>query len=147
MSAAAGAAAPGPGDVLMILPAARVVLIEPRTVELCIPDRPGAMRVTRGVYDVYRRFHVPRPVAEVLSGDATRQARLLECIRMLAGRGYLVTPEVGITPLAGAEASAPEPEPGCMNGERVRNGAAAEPGAEERGRGGSGFAGWPTVPA
>lgn len=87
----------------MILPMARVVLIEPRAVELCIPDRPGAMRVTRGVYEVYRQFHLPRPVGDVLSGDETRQARLLECIRMLAGKGYLVPPGIGIPPLGTAE--------------------------------------------
>lgn len=95
----------------MILPSAQVVMIEPGAVELCIPDHPGAMRLTRGVYEVYRQFHLPRPVAEVLSGNAARQERLLECIRRLAAKGFLVPPEVGIAPLSGEPEPAGEPDP------------------------------------
>jgi hypothetical protein len=105
-----GAEVPGPHDVLMIPSAARVAAIEERAVALCIPDQPGVMRVSRGVYEVYRAFHLPRPVGEMLTGDEARQARLLACIRQLAARGYLVPPEVGIGRLKGEPA--PEAEPG-----------------------------------
>ena len=101
---------PGVDDVLMILPAARLAVIEERAVELWIPDRPGAMRVTRAVYEVYRGFQLPRRVGEMLSGDAARQARLLACIRQLAAKGYLVPTEVGIPVLSGERAPHWEPD-------------------------------------
>ncbi|HEX6041382.1 hypothetical protein [Longimicrobium sp.] len=100
--------APGGEDVLMVLPAARVATIEEGAVELFIPDRPGAMRISRAVYEVYRAFHLPQRVGEVLSGDAARRARLLRCIRQLAGKGFLVPPSVGISHLSAGPAPAVE---------------------------------------
>ncbi|HEU4883838.1 MAG TPA: hypothetical protein VFT45_16380 [Longimicrobium sp.] len=107
---ARGGAEVEPGDTLMMLPAAIVAGIEERAVVLCLPWEEGGLRLKRGVYDIYRAFHLPRPVAEVLPEDPERRAKVLQCIRLLASRGFLVPPEVGIATLSGEPAPYAEPD-------------------------------------
>lgn len=112
---AARDAGPGPepvneADVLMVLPASRVASIEPAAVVVCLPGEPGGLRLRRGVYEFYRAFHLPRPVGEVLPADPARRAKVLDVVRLLAGKGYLVPPEVGIARLSGEPAPAGAPD-------------------------------------
>lgn len=101
---------PGPGDVLMILPTARVAAIEERAVVVCLPGETGGLRLKRGVYDLYRAFHLPRRVGEVLPADAGRRAKVLDVVRLLAAKGFLVPPLVGIPVLSGQPAPPAEPD-------------------------------------
>jgi hypothetical protein len=97
-------------DTLMVLPAAIVASIDAGAVVVCVPGEEGGLRLKRGVYDIYRAFHLPRRVAEVLPEEAARRAKVLQCIRLLASRGFLVPPEVGIAPLSGEPAPPWEPD-------------------------------------
>jgi hypothetical protein len=115
MSAEAeGVAAPPPpvgeDDELMVLPGALVAAIEERAVVVCLPGETGGLRLKRGVYDIYRAFHLPRRVAEVLPADPARRAKVLDVVRLLAAKGFLVPPEVGIAPLSGEPAPQAEPD-------------------------------------
>jgi hypothetical protein len=100
----------GEDDVLMVLPGAVVVGIEEQSVLVSLPGETGGLRLRRGVYDIYRAFHLPRRVAEVLPDDPARRAKVLEVVRQLAAKGFLVPPEVGIPPLAGEPAPRGEPD-------------------------------------
>ncbi|HEU0299794.1 MAG TPA: hypothetical protein VFR37_10075 [Longimicrobium sp.] len=104
-------AQPGPEDTLMVLPGALVASIEEAAVVLCLPGERGGVRLRRGVYDLYRAFHLPRKVAEVLPEDPARRAKVLDVVRLLAAKGFLVPPEVGIPAPAGAPAPPGEPDP------------------------------------
>jgi hypothetical protein len=87
--------------ILMTAPAATVVHIGERAVIISLPPKSSGLRMSRGVYEVYRRFHLPRRVGEVLSDEVEHRATLLERVRLLAAKGYLVPPDVGISTLAG----------------------------------------------
>ncbi|HEV3052379.1 MAG TPA: hypothetical protein VGX50_18855, partial [Longimicrobium sp.] len=65
----------------------------------------------RGVYDIYRAFHLPRRVAEVLPEDPARRQKVLDVVRLLAAKGFLVPPGVGIPALAGEPAPPGELHP------------------------------------
>lgn len=109
--AEAPAAVPaGANDELMVLPAARVAAIEARAVTICLPGEAGGLRLRRGAYEVYRAFHLPRRVAEVLPEDPARRAKVLDVVLLLAAKGFLVPPTVGIPPLSGAAEPAGEPD-------------------------------------
>lgn len=97
-------------DELMVLPAALVAEIEERTVTLWMPGETGGLRLKRGAYEIYRAFHLPRRVAEVLPEDPARRAKVLDVVRLLAAKGFLVPPEVGIPALAGEPAQPGEPD-------------------------------------
>lgn len=109
-----GVAAPRPPvgeeDTLMVLPAAIVAAIEERAVVVCVPGEEGGLRLRRGVYDIYRAFHLPCRVAEVLPADPARRAKALDVVRLLAAKGFLVPPEVGIAPLSGEPSPQAEPD-------------------------------------
>ncbi|HYR07221.1 MAG TPA: hypothetical protein VEQ60_05620 [Longimicrobium sp.] len=104
------AAVVGEDDELMVLPAALVVGLEERAVVIRLPWEEGGLRLKRGVYDIYRAFHLPRRVAEVLPEDPARRAKVLDVVRLLAAKGFLVPPEVGIAPLSGEPAPQAEPD-------------------------------------
>jgi hypothetical protein len=107
---ARGTAEAGPGDTLMMLPAALVAEIEERAVTICLPGDAGGLRLKRGAYEIYRAFHLPRPVAEVLPEDPARRAKVLDVVRLLAAKGFLVPPEAGIGRLEGEPAPQGEPD-------------------------------------
>lgn len=86
--------------VLMAAPAALVAHIEERAVVMCLPPGAGGLRVSRGVYEIYRLFHLPRLVGDVLTAEPDRRAKRLEVVRFLTSKRYLVPPEVGIPGLA-----------------------------------------------
>lgn len=100
----------GENHELMVLPTARVATIEERAVVVCLPGETGGLRLKRGVYDIYRAFHLPRRVSEVLPEDPARRAKVLDVIRLLAAKGFLVPPGVGIAPLSGDPEAAGEPD-------------------------------------
>jgi hypothetical protein len=107
-----GRPAPAVGEEseLMMLPGALVTAIEERAVVVCLPGEAGGLRLARGVYDIWRAFHLPRRVAEVLPDAPARRAKVLDVVRLLAAKGFLVPPEVGIPPLSGEPAPAAEPD-------------------------------------
>lgn len=100
----------GEDDELMVLPVARVAAIEEHAVVVCLPGEAGGLRLKRGVYDLYRAFHLPRRVGEVLPEDPARRAKVLDVIRLLARKGFLVPPEAGVAPLSGEPEAAGEPD-------------------------------------
>jgi hypothetical protein len=83
----------------MSAPAAIVAHIEERAVVLCLPPEMGGLRVSRTAYDVYRRFRLPRRIGEVLPVEPERRTKVLNLILLLADKGYLVPPEIGIRKL------------------------------------------------
>lgn len=104
------APAPGEDDELMLLPSAVVAAIEESAVVVCLPGETGGLRLKRGVYDIYRAFHLPRRVAQVLPDEPVRRAKVLGVIRLLAAKGFLVPPEMAIAPLAGEPAPPGDPD-------------------------------------
>jgi hypothetical protein len=110
LPSASPATAVGEDDVLMVLPAALVATLEEHAVVVCMPGDSRGLRLKRGVYDIYRAFHLPRRVAEVLPEDPARRARVLDVVRLLVSKGFLVSPEIGIPVLSGAPAPEAEPD-------------------------------------
>lgn len=107
---AAFAAGLGDEDMLMVLPAARVSAIEERAIVVNLPGEAGELRLKRGVYDIYRAFHLPRRAADVLPADPARRAKVLDVVRLLVAKGFLVPPELGIAKLSGEVAPRTEPD-------------------------------------
>jgi hypothetical protein len=103
----------GVDDELMVLPAARVAEIEECAVTICLPGEAGGLRLKRGAYEVYRAFHLPRRVADVLPADSAKRERVLGVVRLLAAKGFLVPPKVGIPAMSGDPT--PEAEPNWIS--------------------------------
>jgi hypothetical protein len=97
-------------DELMALPAALVVEIDERAVVIRLPGERGGLRLKRGVYNVFRAFHLPKQVAEVLPDDPAKRAKVMDVVRLLAAKGFLVPPEVGIPILSGTPTTPWEPD-------------------------------------
>jgi hypothetical protein len=86
--------------ILMASAMVAVTHIEYRAVVMCLSPGDGGLRVSRGAYEVFRRFHLPCTIAEVLPSELERRAKVLDTVRFLARKGYLVPPEVGIVRIA-----------------------------------------------
>ena len=94
-------AADATGAALMIPPWIVAVELEERAVVVRDPRGESTIRLSRPLYELFRRFALPAWVDEVVGpGAPEARAHVLGLVRQLEGRGFLASP-ASLVPRAG----------------------------------------------